>query len=198
MEDGRTRAYIKQQATMQMKQEGSLPPKGMGLANLSIKMKPSDKRKHLPKKPKVAVGSAGVTPDARKLPPMPIPEKGKGLMTGPSLVTKKLLVLLCEDSQYALKQLSSITNSDDYKDLDNHATEAIGEMISSVWLRYVSVFLSFLSCCFFILSNPCFLFLQGVLIMKGLMDCCLSQETVVDHVKVKVEATMVELGELKT
>ena len=34
--------------------------------------------------------------------------------------------------------------------------------------------------------------------MKGLMDCCLSQETVVDHVRVKAEAMMVELGELKT
>ena len=33
--------------------------------------------------------------------------------------------------------------------------------------------------------------------MKGPMDRCLSQETMVDHVRVKAEATEVELGELK-
>ena len=33
--------------------------------------------------------------------------------------------------------------------------------------------------------------------MKGLMDRCLSQETMVDHVRAKAEATEAELGELK-
>ena len=52
--------------------------------------------------------------------------KGKGFMKSPS-VTKKPLILLHEDSKYALEQLSSIITSDDYEDLSNHATEAIGE-----------------------------------------------------------------------
>lgn len=33
--------------------------------------------------------------------------------------------------------------------------------------------------------------------MKGLMDRCLSQETMVDHVRAKAKATEAELGELK-
>ena len=52
--------------------------------------------------------------------------KGKGLMKGPTPVTKKPSVLLREDSKYALEQLSFIITSDDYKDLSNHATEAMG------------------------------------------------------------------------
>ena len=46
MEDGRRRAYIKQQAAMKKKE-------GMGTSNLSIKRKPFDKNNHPPKKPKV-------------------------------------------------------------------------------------------------------------------------------------------------
>ena len=33
--------------------------------------------------------------------------------------------------------------------------------------------------------------------MKGLMDCCVSQAMVVDHVRAKAEVTEAELGELK-
>ena len=55
---------------------------GTSLSNLSIKRKPSDKTDRLPKKPKVVVGSAGVTPDEGKLTPPPIHGKGKGLMMG--------------------------------------------------------------------------------------------------------------------
>ena len=45
-------------------------------------------------------------------------------MKGADLVTEKRLVLLCEDSGYALKQLSSIIKDNDYEDLGNHATKA--------------------------------------------------------------------------
>ena len=52
--------------------------------------------------------------------------KGKGLIT--SLVsTEKPPVLLRENSKYALKKLSSIIIADDYEDLSNHTTEAMGE-----------------------------------------------------------------------
>ena len=50
---------------------------------------------------------------------------------------------------------------------------------------------------FFILSNTCFLFLQGVLMMKDLMNRCVSQAKVVDRVKAKAKVTEAELGELK-
>jgi len=51
--------------------------------------------------------------------------KGKGLMKGPSII-EKLPFLLREDSKYALEQLSSIITSNDYENLSNHATEAMG------------------------------------------------------------------------
>ena len=48
-------------------------------------------------------------------------------MTGHGPVSKKRAILLREDSQYTIGQLSSIINSDDYEDLGNHATKAMGE-----------------------------------------------------------------------
>ena len=39
--------------------------------------------------------------------------------------------------------------------------------------------------------------LVGVLMIKGLMDRCMSQATVVDHVRARAEALEAELGELK-
>ena len=53
--------------------------------------------------------------------------KGKGLMMGLIPITEKPPVLFCEDSKYALEQLSSIITADDYEDLSNHTTEAMGE-----------------------------------------------------------------------
>ena len=40
---------------------------------------------------------------------------------------KKPSVLLREDPKYALEKLSSIIGSEDYEDLGNHSTEAMGE-----------------------------------------------------------------------
>ena len=42
-------------------------------------------------------------------------------------VKKNPLVLLCEDPKYALGKLSSIIDNEDYEDLGNHSTEAMGE-----------------------------------------------------------------------
>ena len=127
MEESRRRAYIKQQAAARKKQEGSLPPKVTGQANPSTKRKPSEKVDRPPKKPKVMTGpTVGETPNTSKLPSKP--GKGKGLMTSEVPVTKKHPVLLRQDSQYALKQISSIIKDEDYEDLGNHATEVMGEM----------------------------------------------------------------------
>ena len=52
---------------------------------------------------------------------------GKGLMIPPPASQKKPPVLLREDPKYALEKLSSIIGSEDYKDLGNHSTEAMGE-----------------------------------------------------------------------
>ena len=71
--------------------------------------------------------SAGKTPTTSKLPPKPGLGKGKGLIASKGLVTEKPPILLCEDSWYALKQLSSIIKDEDYEDQGYHATEAMGE-----------------------------------------------------------------------
>ena len=52
--------------------------------------------------------------------------RGKGLMK--SIVPEKPPILLREDSKYALEKLFSIITSDDYEDLGNHATDAMGEI----------------------------------------------------------------------
>ena len=65
---------------------------------------------------------------------------GKGLMVLPPSSQKKPPVLLREDPKYALGKLSSIIGSEDYEDLGNHLTEAMGETglfsIAQVRARY--------------------------------------------------------------
>ena len=60
-------------------------------------------------------------------------------MKGPSTAQEKPLVLLREDSKYALEKLSSILTSEDYEDLSNHATEAMGAsgLFSVAQVRHV-------------------------------------------------------------
>ena len=129
MEDSRRRAYIKQQAVAKKKLEGSFPPKVMSLANPSTKRKSSEKVDRQSKKPMVVTGSlVGKTPATSKLSPKPSPRKGKGLMMSQGPVPEKPPVLLREDPQYTLKKLSSIIMGEDYEDLSNHTTEAMGEM----------------------------------------------------------------------
>ena len=53
---------------------------------------------------------------------------GKGLMIPPLGSQKKPPILLREDPKYALEKLSSIIGNEDYEDLGNHSTEAMGEI----------------------------------------------------------------------
>ena len=52
---------------------------------------------------------------------------GKGLMKAPSINQEKPPPLLRDDSKYALEKLTSIITLEDYEDLGNHPTEAMGE-----------------------------------------------------------------------
>lgn len=127
MEESR-RAYIKQQAAVKKKAEGSLPPKAMSQAKPSTKRKPSKKVDCQAKKPKVVMGSiVGETSHLAKLPPKSSPGKRKGLMVDQGPVKEKPPILLRKDSQHALKQITSIIKGKDYEDLGNHAIEAMGE-----------------------------------------------------------------------
>ena len=51
----------------------------------------------------------------------------KGFMKAPSTILEKPLVFLREDSKHALEQILSIIYAEDYEDLGNHSTEAMGE-----------------------------------------------------------------------
>ena len=117
MEEGKRRAFICQQVATWKKQEvEGATPKGMGLVNRIAKRKLSDKPDHPPKKPEVVtVSIVKETLDANKLPLLFGSGKGKGLITGQRPVTNKRPILLHEDWQYAIKQLSSIIK--DYEDL---------------------------------------------------------------------------------
>ena len=69
----------------------------------------------------------GLMAEGRKTVTPAKPRGGKGLMVPPSGSQKKPPVLLREDTKYALGKISSIIGSEDYEDLRNHSTEAIGE-----------------------------------------------------------------------
>ena len=195
MEDSKRRAYIKQQAAKK-KQEGSQPYKGTSPANPSTKRKSSEKTDRFPKKPKVFPEFVmGLKAETKKT-VTPIGQgKGKGLMTGLVPVTDKPPVLLCEDSNYALEQLSSIITTDDYEDLSNHVTKAMGET-GLFSIAQVTVSVPFLF--FFPLPGfyPFFGF-QAMLMMKGLISCCLNHETALGCVGTKARSTEDELAELK-
>ena len=101
-------------------------------------------------------------PLVRLLPPASCPlsqARGRDWWRGEEPVAKKPPILLREDSQYALKQISSIINDEDYEDLGNHATEAMREtgLFSFIQACIRPLFFIYSFCLFFILTR--FLFL---------------------------------------
>ena len=103
-------------------------PKKTSSSNPSTKRKLSEKQGHLPKKPKTILEPVvGLETEDKKTITPPKHGAGKGFMKGPSTTQKKPSILLHKDSKYVLEKLSSIITSDDYEDLSNHATKAMGE-----------------------------------------------------------------------
>ena len=108
--------------------EANVDPMGTGSSKLSTKRRLPSKGDHALKKPKVSLepvvglmakGVKTVTPAKHGA--------SRGLMIALPDSQKKPLVLLREDPKYALKKLSSIITSENYEDLGNHSTEAMGE-----------------------------------------------------------------------
>ena len=125
MDNAKRRALIKSQAAKQKESGEVVVPKGTAP---SIKRKPSSKSDCPHKQQKVSLepvvglmveGAKTVTPAKHG--------SGKGLMKAPSTSQEKPPPLLYNDSIFALEKLSSIISSEDYEDLGNHSTEAIGE-----------------------------------------------------------------------
>ena len=126
-------------------------------------------------------------------------------MVPPPGSQKKPPVLLREDPKYALGKLSSIIGSEDYEDLGNDSTEAMGEMglfsIAQVRARhnishglYFYLFIIYL---FIYFLNPTSFCLQAMLMTKGLMDWSLHHEKVLERVREKAKLAEEELFELK-
>ena len=98
-----------------------------------------------PKKQKVSTEPViGLMAEGKKTVTPAKPGAGKGLMVPPPGSQKKPPVLLREDPKYALGKISSIIGSEDYEDLGNHSTEAMGETglfnIAQVRIRHHSSF----------------------------------------------------------
>ena len=124
MDDAKRRALIKTNAAKR-KESREVDLKGTAP---STKRKPQfkgdrpHKQQKVPLEPVVGLMAEGlktVTPAKHG--------KGKGLMKAPSTNEKKPPPLLRDDSKYALDKLSSVITLEDYEDLSNHSTEAMGE-----------------------------------------------------------------------
>ena len=127
MDDAKRRALIRSKAAKK-KETGDVAPPGTGPSNLSVKRKPQPKGDRPAKKAKVSLEPiVGLMAEAAKTDTPTKHGVGKGLMKGPSTGQKKSPVLLREDSKHALEQISSIMLLEDYEDLGNHSTEAMGE-----------------------------------------------------------------------
>ena len=127
IEAAKRKAVIRQNATKK-KEVGGQVPAVTGSSESSTKSKLLEKQGRLPKKPKTVLEPVvGLEAEGRKTITPTKHGAGKGLMKGSSTTQEKPPVLFREDSKYTLEKLSSILTSEDYEDLSNHATEAMGE-----------------------------------------------------------------------
>ena len=124
MDDAKRRALIKSQAAKR-KESGKVVPKGTAP---SIKRKPLSKVDRPLKQQKVSLEPViGLMAEGVKTVTLIKHGSGKGLMKAQSTSQEKPPLLLRDESKYALEKLSSIISSEDYEDLGNHSTEAMGE-----------------------------------------------------------------------
>ena len=125
MEDAKRRAAIRSKAAKNKEtDEGAM---GTG-SSRPLAKRPMLKVDRAPEKQKVSMEPViGLMAEGKKTVTPAKPGGGKGLMVPPPGSQKKPPVLLCEDPKYALGKISSIIGSEDYEDLGNHLTEAMGE-----------------------------------------------------------------------
>ena len=127
MDDAKRRALIKSQAAKR-KESGEVVPKGTAP---SIKRKPPSKSDRPLKQHKVSLEPiVGLMAEGVKTVTLVKHGSGKGLMKALSTSQEEPSPLFRDDSKYALEKLSSIILSEDYEDLGNHLTEAMGRRVS--------------------------------------------------------------------
>lgn len=126
------RALIRKNAAKRAKKwlDKEVPPtKGTSQFKLFLKQKPIGKGDRPTKKPKeVVVFAIEEKPPTIQVPLPPRHGAGKGLMMAQGPIPEKCPLILHKDPQHAVGLLSSIIKDDNYEDLGNHATEAMGEM----------------------------------------------------------------------
>ena len=126
MDNAKRRALTKAQAAKK-KESGEVAPSAMVAINPSIKRKSAPKGDRQAKKPKVSLEPVvGLMAEGKTATPVKH-GAGKGFMKAPSNIPEKPPVLLHEDSNHALEQISSIIFAEDFEDLRNHSTETMGE-----------------------------------------------------------------------
>ena len=160
MDDAKRRAAIRSKAAKNKETDAG----AMGTcSSRPLVKRPMPKVDRAPKKQKVSTEPViGLMAEGKKTVTPAKPGARKGLMVAPSGSQKKPPVLLREDPKYALGKISSIIRSEDYEDLGNHSTEAMGETglfsIAQVRIRQHSSFyflsLSFLTN-FYVVVRPC-------------------------------------------
>jgi len=125
MDDAKRRAMIKSLAVEQKKTGEVVVPKMPG-SSAKRKQPPKSDRPY--KQPKVSLEPVvGLMAEGVKTVTQAKHGTGKGLMHAPPVNEEKPPSLLRDDSKYALEKLSSIISAEDYEDLGNHSTEAMGE-----------------------------------------------------------------------
>ena len=126
MDNAKRRVLIKAQAAKK-KESGDVAPSAVVAINLFIKRKSAPKSYRQAKKSKVSLEPVVGLMAEGKMVTLAKHEAGKGFMKAPSNILEKPPVLLCEDSKHTMEQISSIISAEDYEDLGNHSTEAMGK-----------------------------------------------------------------------
>ena len=104
-----------------------MAPTATVASNPSVKRKLVPKGDRQAKKSKVSLEPVvGLMAEGKTVTPVKH-RAGKGFMKASSTIPEKPPVLLRENSKHALEQISSIISAEDYEDLGNHSTEAMGE-----------------------------------------------------------------------
>ena len=125
MDDAKRRAMIKSLAVEQKKTGEIVVPKMPG-SSAKRKQPPKSNRPY--KQPKVSLEPVvGLMAEGAKTVTPAKHGSGKGLMQAPPVSEEKPPPLLRDDSKFALEKLSSIISTEDYENLGNHSTEAMGE-----------------------------------------------------------------------
>ena len=193
MDDAKRRAAIRLQAAKN--KEANVDPMGTGSRKPSTKRRLLSKGDCAPKKPEVSLEPVvGLMAEGVKTVTPAKHGASKGLMIAPPGSQKKPPILLRKDPKYALEKLSSIITSEDYEDLGNHSTEAMGETGLFNIAQVISVVFSFIHV---LCLKLIFTLFQAMLMMKGLMGWCLNHKTTLGRVRDKAKLIKDELIELK-